>query len=138
MSEDVRKLIAKQTAILGLIRCINTNYKNLPKASVTLRKTMEHLSDLETVWEKAQLLDSRITFAATAEDRKKQSYFQQDEFLTVEDAYSKAADHLQEAMSNFVAAGDGSTDSAFRGATSLRLPRVALSKFSGKFSEWEK
>jgi len=47
-------------------------------------------------------------------------------------------------MSNFVKAEspacDGNTDSTFRDATklpSLKLLRIALSKFSDKFSEWK-
>jgi hypothetical protein len=52
--------------------------------------------------------------AATAEDRKKLSYFLQDEFLAAGDAYNEAADYLQEAISSFVtpenSAGNTPTD----------------------------
>jgi len=84
-----------------------------------------------------------------AEEKKKLSYFLQDKFFIVEDAYNdapsspcRAADHLQEAISNFVkvesSACDSGTVSTFRDkmkSSSLKLPRIALPKFSGKFFE---
>ncbi|KAH0945869.1 hypothetical protein HN011_011943 [Eciton burchellii] len=103
MSEELHKLIAEQTATFGLIKSVIINDKKLPKASVTLQRTRAHLSDLQTLW-KARLFDSRITFAATIEDRKKLSYFQHDEFYTAEDAYNDASDQLQDAISNFIKA----------------------------------
>jgi hypothetical protein len=42
-----------------------------------------------------------LTLATIAEDRKKLSYFLQNEFLA---AYNEIADQLQDAMSNFVKA----------------------------------
>jgi hypothetical protein len=71
-------------------------------------------------------------------------YFLQDEFFAAEDAYNEAADQFQEAISNFVkaesSAYDGGTDSTIRNemkSSSLKLPRIALPKSSGKFSEWQ-
>jgi len=62
------------------------------------KKPRLRLVDLKTLWKEVYLLDSRITLAATAEDRKKLSYFLQDEFLAAKDAYNEAAGHLQEAI----------------------------------------
>ncbi|KAH0951291.1 hypothetical protein HN011_001661, partial [Eciton burchellii] len=63
-----------------------------------------------TLWKKARYLHGSITLATTAEDRKKLFYFLQDEFLTAEDVYNEAADHLQEAMINFVKAENSAYD----------------------------
>ncbi|KAH0949462.1 hypothetical protein HN011_001196, partial [Eciton burchellii] len=82
------------------------------------------------VWEKAQHLHVSITLVTTAKDKKKLFYFFQD-------AYNEASDHLQEAISNFVkpesSACDSGIDSTFRDKTKLpllKLPRIALPKFS--------
>jgi len=79
-----------------------------------------------------------------AEDWKKLSYFLQDKFFAAENVYNDAADHLHDTISNFVKldnpAYDSSTESSFRDATKLSplyLLRIALSKFSDKFSDWE-
>ncbi|KAH0948901.1 hypothetical protein HN011_007671, partial [Eciton burchellii] len=65
------------------------------------------------------------------EDRKKQCYFLQDEFFAAEAIYNEAADHLQEAISNFEkaerSACDGSTDSILSDETKsslLKLSRI--------------
>jgi len=100
MSEDLCNFLVDQIITINLIKRIII--KKFPKASVMLQKTRGSLSDLKTLWEKTQHLHSKITLATTVEDRKKLSYyFLQDEFFAVEDAY-KAADQLQDAMSNFV------------------------------------
>jgi hypothetical protein len=52
MTEDPRKLITEQTNTIGLIKRIIINYKKLPKA--TLPRTRARLSDLKTLWKKAQ------------------------------------------------------------------------------------
>jgi hypothetical protein len=48
------------------------------------------------------------------EERKKLSYFLQDEFLAAEDDYNEAADYLQNAIDSFVitesSVGNSSTD----------------------------
>jgi hypothetical protein len=92
----------------------------------------------------ARLLDNGITFAATAEDRKKLSYFQDDEFYTTEDIYNDASDQLHDAINNSKkaerSACNSSTDSTLHDemkSSSLKLPRIALPTFSGKFSQWE-
>jgi len=52
------------------------------------------LSDLQKLWEKAHRLHSKISRAATTEEKKKLSYFVQDEFLAAEDDYNEASDYL--------------------------------------------
>ncbi|KAH0946242.1 hypothetical protein HN011_005507 [Eciton burchellii] len=108
------------------------------------QKTRPRLSGLKKLWEKAHYLHVRITLAVTTEDKKKLSYFLQDEFLAAEDAYNEAADYLQETISSFVKtespACDPGTDSRSRDETkssSLKLPRIPILTFSGKFSGWE-
>jgi hypothetical protein len=96
MAGDLHIFITAQTNAIGRIKRVIVNYKKLSKANVMLTKTRT-LADLEKCWEKVQQLHDKITVAATAEDRKKLSYFLQDEFLTAEDAYNEAADYLQEA-----------------------------------------
>jgi len=98
MAEDLRNFLVNQTTTMNLIKRVLINYKKLPKVNVMLQKTRARLSDLKTLWKEARHLHGRITLAATAEDKKKLSYFLQDEFFVAEDAYNEAADHLQEAV----------------------------------------
>lgn len=144
MSDDLRLLLTEQTTTINLIKRVIINYKKLPKANITLSKTKGRLEDLKTHWEKAQRLHCRISHLATADDCNTLSYFLHEEFFAAEDAYNAAADILHDAISNFVKtdvpACDGSTDSSFRDAnsqSSLQLPRIALPKFSGQFTDWE-
>jgi hypothetical protein len=81
MSEDLRKLITEQTDTIGLIKCVFVNYKKLPKANFALPRTRARLADLKTLWKEARHFHGRITLGATSEDRKKLSYFLQNEFL---------------------------------------------------------
>jgi hypothetical protein len=83
-----------------------------------------------------------ITFAAIAKDWKKLSYFFQEEFYAAENAYNEAADYLQ--ISKFAEAdsseSDGGINSIIHDETksfSLKLPRIAIPTFPGKFSEWK-
>jgi hypothetical protein len=89
-----------QNTTINLIKRVIINYKKLPKVSVTLPKTRVRLSDLKTFWE-SQHLHGRITLV---EDKKKLSYFLQDDFLpsSLPRMLNKAANHFQEAISNFV------------------------------------
>jgi hypothetical protein len=62
---------------------------------------------------------------------------------SAKDAYNDISDQIQDAISNFVTESstcDGSTDFIFRDETKsslLKLPRIALLKFSDKFFKWE-
>jgi hypothetical protein len=77
---------------------------------------------------------------ATAEDRKKLSYFVQDEFFAVENVYNDAANHFH-AISNFVKPNNSTcnnTDSLFRDEIALVTHTAyCASEFSGKFFDWE-
>jgi len=86
------------------IKRIIPNSKKLSKANIMLweSRTRARLSDLQKLWEKAHRLHSRISRAATTEERKKLPYFLQDEFLTAKDDYNEAADYLQDAIDSFV------------------------------------
>jgi hypothetical protein len=106
-----------------------------------LRKTRTHLADLQKYWEKILDLHAKISHAAKAEDRKKLPYFLQDEFLAAEDAYTEAADYLQEVITNFVAPESpaGPTDPTFDDepqSSAVTLQRIPIPTFSGEFSEW--
>jgi hypothetical protein len=105
----------------------------------------EHVCLIQRRFGRKLTLHGRITFPTTAKKKKKLSYFLQDEFFAVEDAYNEATD-LQEGINNFVETESfacvGGTDSTFRDETkssSLKLPRsfFALPKFFDKFSEWK-
>jgi hypothetical protein len=104
MSKDLRKFLTEQITTNGLIKRVIINYKRFTKPSITLQKTKGCLSNLKIFWKKTQLVHSMvsITLAVTAEDRKKLSYFLQDEFLAAEDAYNEAMNQLQDTMNNFV------------------------------------
>jgi len=84
MAEDPRKFISEQATIIAMIKRVIINFKKLPKASVILQKTRSPLDDLKTHWKEVYFLNSRITLAATDENKKKLSYFLQDEFLAAE------------------------------------------------------
>jgi sirohydrochlorin ferrochelatase len=102
MAEDLRNFLMDQNTTMIAIKRTITNYKKLPKVNVTLSKTRSCLSDLRKLWEKAHHLHTRISLATLTEERKKLSYFLQNEFLAAEDAYNEVADYLQEAISSFV------------------------------------
>jgi len=76
MAEDLRKL-TDQTNAIGHIKHVIINYKKLSKTIVMLPKTRSRLADLQTLWKEVRHLHNGITFAATAEDRKKLFYFLQ-------------------------------------------------------------
>jgi len=138
MAKDSRELLVEQDDIIDMIKNVIINYEMLPKASVTLAKTRACLSDLKTLWQKARDLHNRITLATTAEEKETLSYFLQDEYSAAGDAYYEAVDYLAEAISN-LEAKSSACDSTFRDETelsSVRLPRIRLPTFSGKFSEW--
>ncbi|KAH0944393.1 hypothetical protein HN011_004898, partial [Eciton burchellii] len=137
MADDLDDLLGKQDTVIDTFKGVIINYKKLPKAHVTLIKMKSRLADLQKYWEKVQELHARIRRASKTEDRKKQPYFLQDEFLAAEDAYNEAADYLQEAIDSFVTpespADNMPTDTMVDDepqSSALMLQRIPISTFS--------
>lgn len=141
MSQDLHHLLIKQELTIKSIKRVLVNYKKLSKPNISLSKTKGRLSNLEDLW---ATLHVRLMQTATAEEQKTTPYFAKDEILDAEDAFLEAADYLNDMIGKFAKVETGSSDtgneSSFRDSlsgTSLQLPRISLSKFSGNFSEWE-
>jgi len=98
----LHKLILEEANATIDIKKILINYKKLSKANISLAKTKSHLAELQALWKEVRYRHNDITFVATAEDRKKLSYFTQEDYYAAEDAYYKAADYLHNAMDSFV------------------------------------
>jgi hypothetical protein len=143
MADDLQDYLEKQGIIITTLKRIIINFKKLPKANITLTKTRTRLADLQKYWEKILDLHAKISRATKAEDRKKLPYFLQDEFLAAEDAYTEAANYLQEAITSFVApespAGNMPTDPMVDDepqSSAVTLQRIPIPPFWGEFSEW--
>jgi len=94
MTDSLRKLILEQTNATIDIKRILINYKKLSKANICLAKTKSRLAELQALWKEVRYRHNDITFVATADDRKKLSYFTQEEYYATEDAYNQTSDHL--------------------------------------------
>ncbi|KAH0945595.1 hypothetical protein HN011_006265 [Eciton burchellii] len=104
MSEDLCKFLVDQIITISLIKRVIINYKKLSKANVTLYKTRGSLwlRFKDALEEDSTSLGSSLWQWQRTILRKKLSYFLQDEFFAAENIYNDAADHLHDAISNFV------------------------------------
>jgi len=144
MATELRSLLIEQSATINALKKTLINFKKLDKTSVTLPRTQSRLSSLESFWRTCSSLHVKLLQTATPEKQKTLSYFVKEEFLEAEEAYHKAADTFHETISrlshsSLPADPNRSTDSSIRDFNShcFQLPRIALSKFSGKLTDWE-
>jgi hypothetical protein len=81
---------------------------------------------------------------ATAKDRKKLTYFTQEEYHAAEDAYNKASDHLQEVIEALVTPSNSASHSSTdlvddeTQSSAVTLQRIPIPTFSGEFAEWSR
>ena len=144
MAPNLSSLLTEQRIQIEQLKRVLINFKKLPKANLTLPKTEGRLANLEKLWEKCESLHVRISQTATQEEIETSSYFRTDEFLTAEDAYLDAADHIQDVLGKLrgnnvlpTRRGNDSSIHGSDGGTIMQLPRIGLPKFSGKSTEWE-
>lgn len=140
MAEEVTDLLVEQSLNIHSLGRVLVNFKKLAKVNVTLPKTKGRLADLKQLWDGIQRLHVRLHCLTTAEQRKTLPYFAKDEFVAAEATYIETADYLHDTISRFANddLAERSTDS-IRDSVGprLQLSRIALPKFSGKFTEWE-
>jgi len=139
MTDNLRKLILEQTNATIDIKRILINYKKLSKANISLAKTKLRLAKLQALWKEVRYRHNDI-FVATADDRKKLSYFTQEKYYAAKDAYNQASDHLQEAIEALTPSNSANHPSADPvddepQSSAVTLQRIPIPTFSGEFSE---
>jgi len=142
--DSLRKLMLEQANATSDIKRILINYKKLAKANITLAKTKSRLAELQALWKEVRYRHNDITFVATAKDRKKLTYFTQEEYHAAEDAYNKASDHLQEVIEALVTPSNSASHSSTdlvddeTQSSAVTLQRIPIPTFSGEFAEWSR
>jgi len=142
MSSALRNLLIEQNAAIDSLKRVLVNFRKLAKANITLLRAQSRFHSLEQILTTCRDLYVKLLQLITTEEQRSIPYFSKEEFLAAEDSYHETADALQEVISRFTSSqfsGNRSADSSFRALNNnnFQLPRIALSKFSGKLTEWE-
>jgi len=141
MSSDLRNLLIEQNAAIDSLKRVLVNFRKLAKANVTLPRAQSRLHSLEQIWTTCRDLHVKFLQLTSMEEQRSIPYFSKEKFLAAEDSYHETADALQEVISRFTSSQfsieNRSADSSLRESNNngFQLPRIALSKFSGKLIE---
>ncbi|XP_071574714.1 uncharacterized protein [Temnothorax nylanderi] len=134
--------LREQRVTIGLISRTVENFKKVGQKNFTAAIIRNRQQILKEHWSRCQRLHVNIDAGATPEDREKEPYFVDDEFLTAEEVYMAASDFLSEALEKFtkpVANSTSINDSSItteNNSTMIQLPRILLPRFSGRYTDW--
>lgn len=139
----VNKLIALQSELVDNLKKAEKNFKKSPKERIKLVYVETKLGILEQLYLDFKNYHKQIITSATKDD-KKASYFTEDVYETFEELYVDYKTLLTEQLQALLppvrvqAAAVSTPGGKFESEHGdVRLPRVNLPTFSGKYEEWQ-
>lgn len=140
MSDHVQELLAQQDELTNQLKKGLINFKKSPKARVTKVYVEVRLKLIEAAWTKFCENHFMLINEEGIED---DSYIKQNAYEVAEDAYISAKCEMTEVLeglspvvSRSKPESPGGRSGTISSQPEIKLPRISLPSFSGKYSDW--
>ncbi|XP_050685659.1 uncharacterized protein LOC126980084 [Leptidea sinapis] len=129
------KLIKSQAELIARLEKSLTNFKKSPKSRVTKSYVETRITILEDLYTEFKNNHRELIQIATTEQVDGLSYFKNDDFDTFEELYTEYVSELKEKLDIFQEKPSSVTNNPIY--DEVKLPRIQLPSFSGKYEEWQ-
>ncbi|XP_026325015.1 uncharacterized protein LOC113234002, partial [Hyposmocoma kahamanoa] len=137
MAENYTKI---QEDIATKIFKSKSNFKKSPKDRLTLSYIETRLETLERQWNEFISNHRKIVYEIRREELEKTSYYISDVYDQTEEIYIEYKSLLKDTLLNLKPSLNPDKGDEKKGGeqTAVKLPKISVPKFSGKYSEWKK
>ncbi|XP_026333270.1 uncharacterized protein LOC113240236 [Hyposmocoma kahamanoa] len=135
MAENYTKI---QEDIATKIFKSKSNFKKSPKDRLTLSYIETRLETLERQWNEFISNHRKIVYEIRREELEKTSYYISDVYDQTEEIYIEYKSLLKDTLLNLKPSLNPDKGDEKKGGeqTAVKLPKISVPKFSGKYSEW--
>lgn len=117
-----------------------TNFKKSPKTRINLQYVETRLEVLQKYWEQFEKNHYKLLSIVDEKTMDVDEYFTQNVYERVEETYIDYRSELKRFLKEFATEGESSAPptqmSGQMQSTALKLPKIVLPIFSGKYMEW--
>ncbi|XP_013161253.1 PREDICTED: uncharacterized protein LOC106113074 [Papilio xuthus] len=129
------KLLKNQTDLLGRLEKAQTNYKKTPKIRITKGYVDTRIDTLEKLRAEFNSNHRELIQIIRPEQEQVLPYFTNDKYDEFEEMYIAHMSDLKEVQSKFTE--KHKPESNTPPCNEVKLPRIQLPTFSGKYEEWQ-
>lgn len=119
-----------------------SNYKKSPKERITPSYIETRLENLEQMWQQFSRMHMQLLTSTDREGLKNTAYMKDDLYDVTNELYMDYKGDLKNALSNLIprpsegSSNSSSSSSAMSKSNQVRLPKITIPTFSGKYTEW--